>query len=334
MGNHLNPNKGLMNSPFFSIIIPVYNVAPYLEKCVKSITEQSFSDFECILVDDGSIDGSAKLCDELQQADKRIKIIHKQNEGVAVARNKGIQQANGAYLLFVDSDDTLKPSILSNIANKIKETDADIAVFGYERITESGQVLLTSVPNERFSKKIMQEKSSDLTFLLWNKAYKRSLFENINLKTIEGITFSEDSYLTLALQKQTEKITFLNEIGYSYLCRATSVTQKMSLKNHTDRIYAVTLMDSLYSHTEKRPKVLKYIKFDTKFFYIDPNIYYEKEIFLSQCKQWRTTFSDCNACITKKIGTKKMYLYVLLVRIHLDNLAYMFYSKKNKEYKQ
>lgn len=321
-----------MEKLLLSIIIPVYNVADYLEKCIHSILSQDYTNFECILIDDGSTDGSSQLCDSIQNTDKRIKVIHKNNEGVAAARNRGISESKGDFIIFVDSDDTLKPGILLQVANKIKETNSEIVVFGYERISENGNIIYSVCPNNNFTKQIMQNDYSDLTFLLWNKVYKRTLFNKINLTIIEGISFSEDSYLTLALQKLTENISFLNTIGYQYLCRSSSVTQRMSQKNHLDRLKAVQLIDSLYSNFEKRPASLKYIKFDTKFFYIDPNIFYTKKDFLINCEEWRKVFNDCNNIKTKKIGTKKMALYVILIRLHFDQLAYIFYSKKNKDY--
>ena len=171
---------------------------------------------------------------------------------------------------------------------------------------------------------------SDLTFLLVNKAYRRFLFEKVNSKIVEGITFSEDSLLALSLEKNTYKYAFLTQAGYNYLCRSTSVTQRMSMKNHEDRMKAVKLMDSLYDSEKMKPEVLKSIKFDTKFFYIDPRISYSKETFLRNCKIWRETFPESNSQKTSEIGTVKMALYVLLIRLHLDKTAYKFYEMKQR----
>ena len=127
-----------MTTPFFSIIIPVYNVAGYLEKSISSIKNQSFSDFECILIDDGSTDNSPTICDELVKNDSRFHVIHKKNEGVAVARNIGIEKSSGEYILFLDSDDTFELNLLENIFNETKKEFYDIVVFGYKRIREDG----------------------------------------------------------------------------------------------------------------------------------------------------------------------------------------------------
>lgn len=215
-----------MTTPFFSIIIPVYNVAGYLEKSISSIKNQSFSDFECILIDDGSTDGSEKLCDKISLSDSRITVIHKENEGVAVARNTGITKANGKYIIFVDSDDTLEKDALSHIALKLKENTSDILVYGYRRVKENGEIIKESLPEQNYSISKMYKNASDLTFLLWNKAYKKELFNQIDLHAADGISFSEDSYISLALQSKAKSFSFLNEALYNYLCRTSSVTQK------------------------------------------------------------------------------------------------------------
>ena len=319
-----------MYNPFFSIIVPVYNVQDYLKKCIQSLRDQTFSNFECILVDDGSTDNSPIICDEIIKNDSRFHVIHKPNEGVAIARNIGIEKSSGEYILFLDSDDTFELNLLENIVNETKKNSYDIIVFGYKRIREDGSIIKQTTPPEKCTLEKMYSNFSDLTFLLVNKAYKRNLFEKINPKIVEGITFSEDSLLALSLQKNTNKYAFLTQAAYNYLCRSTSVTQKMSLKNHEDRMKAVKLMDSLYDTEQVKPKVLKALKFDTKFFYIDPRITYNKETFLQNCKIWRETFPESSSQKTSEIGTVKMALYILLIRFHFDKIAYKFYMLKQK----
>lgn len=141
-----------MQTQFFSIIVPVYNVANYLVKIIKSIQNQDFSDYECILIDDGSTDGSSELCDSFSDCDSRIKVIHKKNEGVAIARNLSIEKSCGKYILFLDGDDTFEKNALSKIASDLKKTNSDILVYGYKRVTESGEIIKESVPELHFSK--------------------------------------------------------------------------------------------------------------------------------------------------------------------------------------
>ena len=111
-----------------SVIVPVYNVEAYLDRCVASITSQDFNNLEIILVDDGSTDASAKMCDAYAAADTRIKVIHKQNGGLSDARNAGIDIAHGEYIAFIDSDDFILPGYFSYLHRLITQADADIAV--------------------------------------------------------------------------------------------------------------------------------------------------------------------------------------------------------------
>jgi glycosyltransferase involved in cell wall biosynthesis len=313
------------SGPLISIIIPVYNVEQYFERCVQSLFDQSFSNFEAILIDDGSTDGSAELCDKIAKKDKRIKTIHKQNEGVAVARSVGIKESCGQYIMFLDSDDFYDINLLKLAEQKIKDTEADIVVFGYKKITKDGQIKKLSVPTKKHTLAKLYSENVDLTFLLVNKIYKRNLFDFVDMDVIRGITFCEDSYLALSLQKNAKKIEFLDLPGYSYFIRDTSVTQNMTIKNHMDRMKAVTLMDGLYKQDLDKPYVLKKLKFDTKFFYIDPkqNFSVEFKDFLKNCKNWRKTFPEATNCLTEEVGTKKMLLYVKLISYHIDFFAYI-----------
>ena len=122
--------------PRLSIIVPVYQAKEYLEKCINSILEQSFVDFELILVDDGSKDASGTICDEYAKRDKRIRVIHKENGGLSDARNTGIKLANSDYLMFVDSDDYIEKNMLECLYKNIIEKDSDIAVCNFMYLYE------------------------------------------------------------------------------------------------------------------------------------------------------------------------------------------------------
>ena len=113
-----------------SIIIPVYNVKLYLDNCIQSVIQQSYTDFECILVDDGSTDGSSEICDQWAEKDNRIIIVHQPNGGVSSARNKGLEQAKGEYICFIDSDDWVDVDYLSAMINNLKEKETDLIICG------------------------------------------------------------------------------------------------------------------------------------------------------------------------------------------------------------
>ena len=212
----------------------------------------------------------------------------------------------------------------------MKNDDSDIVVYGYRRISENGEILKESEPKPNHTIKEMHTRNPDLTFLLWNKAYRRSLFEGIDFDILTGISFSEDTYLTLALQKCAKKISFLQCTGYNYLCRPTSVTQSMTLKNNTDELKATKLMTSLYKSKREIPKILNIKKFNSKFFYVNPEISYGREVFEQNCKLWRKTFPESNSYTKEKVHSIKMWIYLLCIRLKLDGMAYKLYSLKQK----
>lgn len=319
--------------PFFSIIIPVYNVKPYLEKCLESVLSQSFADFECILVDDGSKDGSAQMCDALAAQDKRIRVVHKENEGVAIARNTGITMATGDFLMFLDSDDTFSPDLLEMSASKLKQTNSDILVFGYQRVTEKGDTIMSSIPSDVCNKTILLEDHYDLSLLLFIKIYSKLLFNGINLEQLKGITFSEDSILTIDLLSKSDKICFLPIIGYNYLCRENSATQGMTERHNLDELKATRIIADILSTTKnKNPEILSIKKFNAKFFLINPDKKFTLSNYFSNCKEWRATFPEVNTVEygSHFVRTTLMRMYVNLIIHKLDFMAYILYRLRKK----
>lgn len=130
-----------------SVIVPVYNVAPYLTDCVKSVQQQTVSHWELILVEDGSTDASGSLCDRLAETDERIRVIHKSNAGVSAARNDGIEAAKGDYIAFLDGDDLLHPQYLELLLEGIRQTGAELSICGFQCFTD-GQALPDCSPIE------------------------------------------------------------------------------------------------------------------------------------------------------------------------------------------
>lgn len=159
-----------MDQPFFSIVIPVYNTVRELERCVSSITVQTFPDYEVILVDDGSTDGSGDLCDRLSQRDSRIKTIHKENGGCSEARNTGIRAATGRYLMFVDSDDMWDDAEgLDKLYRMVLRKASDIVCFGVGIYNEEGE--LEKVRKAALPEDCGTDKLSVLTALIYSNQY-------------------------------------------------------------------------------------------------------------------------------------------------------------------
>lgn len=166
-----------------SIIIPVYHTQDTLPRCLDSILRQSFTDYEVILVDDGSTDDSPKICDAYSRQDGRVKVIHKENGGLSDARNAGIHEAKGEYITFIDSDDTIAEDTLSLVIEKIiTYPETDILEYPVmERLGNGSKEHLLSFKEKEYQNAIdywLEEKAYNHTYA-WNKIYKRALFEHI-----------------------------------------------------------------------------------------------------------------------------------------------------------
>lgn len=161
----------------FSVIVPVYNVEQYLDKCLASILGQTYKDFECIIVDDGSPDNSSAIIDKYVKQDQRFKVLHQQNMGLSAARNVGLAIAQGDYIVFVDSDDHISNEYLEKFALKIANTDADIVICGFiEVLKDSQKTVCFEAPSTEV---IKQNILADIwPSYAWNKCYKKYLFKN------------------------------------------------------------------------------------------------------------------------------------------------------------
>ena len=174
-----------------SIIVPVYNVENYLGKCVESILNQTFKDFELILVDDGSSDKSGVMCDQYKEQDKRIKVVHKENGGLSSARNAGLEVAEGEYIGFIDSDDWIMPDMYQFLYDMAIISNADIAQCGFRKVDEEGyeygedSVSKSFVTKQYTGQEAIKQlygktQDKEINFLTWNKLYRSTLFSNLH----------------------------------------------------------------------------------------------------------------------------------------------------------
>lgn len=210
-----------------SIIVPVYNVEKYLDRCISSILEQSFTDFQLILVNDGSKDNSGTICDEYAKKDSRIKVIHQENLGLSAARNIGIEASQGKYITFIDSDDFVHINMLYILYNNILENKADISVCNYHLVyedklttTELGNNHIAVYNNIESVKKIL-EKSETVMIIAWGKLYKRDLFDDIRYPVGK---YHEDEFVTYKLLYKSTKTVVTDAKLYYYLQRSNSIT--------------------------------------------------------------------------------------------------------------
>ena len=204
--------------PLISVIVPIYNVEPYIHKCIDSIVSQTFADFELILVDDGSPDNCGKICDEYAKKDSRVHVIHKKNGGLASARNAGIDVAKGKYISFVDSDDYLDIDFLSAYYNAINDRDVDIVHSGL-RYMPSGNELKESFPInvvlsgiEMIEKKPTLSKDVSIPFSV-RYCFRNAFLNENNLRFNENIKYAEDTPFNIAAVLKAKSMTCIDSIA-------------------------------------------------------------------------------------------------------------------------
>lgn len=227
-----------MNSDLISVIIPVYNAEQFLERAVRSVLDNTYSNLEIILVDDGSPDRSGEICDRLAGQDSRIKVIHQKNQGTAAARNAALAVAKGRYIAFADNDDFIHREFYECMLTAMEQTDADVVVCELTR----------DMPLEQFEKQdgkaVVAQKVDKVTFIEdtyekdwtrntapWNKLYKRELFDEVRFPVGKGY---EDAYTTWRLIWQANTIAHLNVPLYYWYQNEESYSSK---KNNPRKLF-------------------------------------------------------------------------------------------------
>ena len=242
--------------PEISVIVPVYKVEKFIYRCVESILNQTFSDFELILVDDGSPDSCPHICDEYAKKDSRVHVIHKQNGGLSDARNVGKEKATGNYITFVDSDDWIHEKYLERLYNACLCFDAEVSVCGYFR-TENKELNISA---ERFTVKTYSPEdfwcSLELNHAIapWGKLYKRELDEGIQFPVGK---LHEDVFTTHEYIFAAQKIAFFPAEMYYYYINPDSITGKGWYPKRMDAVEAFRIQTEFFhkngfKHAEKR----------------------------------------------------------------------------------
>jgi glycosyltransferase involved in cell wall biosynthesis len=217
------------STPKISIIIPVYNTEKFLEQCINSILSQSFTDFECILVNDGSTDRTPVICDEYQKKDSRIIVIHQVNNGASCARNAGLNIAKGEFITFVDGDDWINENYLSILYKNISENNCDMSVCGYKSINEKDDLFIEKQPSSLlFLNQISAKRALfDYKFLgtrICCKLVNRQFIYNNNIRFDSKITVCEDGLFWFRVINNLQKVVYDSTPSYIYLIHENSIT--------------------------------------------------------------------------------------------------------------
>src|SRR5690554_3902513 len=223
-----------MANPEISIIIPVYNVEKYISRCLDSILNQTFQDFEIILINDQTPDNSIKIAEEYAQQDTRIKILHnEENSGAGWSRMVGYSNALGEYITFCDPDDYLPENALEILHNAMSlDNDADICIGDYQRVFPDGTKSEVFVNKLKYGNdKLSVAKSTlkhETPHYLWNKIYKRKLFKHPDIIAYKNFSKSSDEFLFFQVLQYCEKVINVNEVVYYYFDNNESASYNKS----------------------------------------------------------------------------------------------------------
>lgn len=321
----------MKNQDLISIIVPVYNVENYLDRCVDSIVKQTYKNIEIILVDDGATDNSGKICDKWSKSDDRVKVFHKKNGGLSDARNYGIKNSTGKYLTFVDSDDYIDKEYVKYLYSLIKKDDYDISIAQQTIVTKNNKKESASLIKEVSYKKLEAIKhlllEDSFTVSACAKLYKRELFDNIEFP--KGKLY-EDNGTMYKIFDNVEKVICSSRPVYYYVIRDSSITTQKFTQKKLDIIYLTDemekylnkyfeLSDIIFRRKVKvRLTILRQLatnNLSNSIFYKDIKKYFRKNI--------RKIIS--NKYISKK---EKLVILIFLLNKNLFKFMCNYYTKK------
>lgn len=248
-----------------SVIVPVYRVEKYLVRCIESIREQTYPNLEIILVDDGSPDCCPYICDKYAEKDRRIVVIHKENGGLAEARNAGLEVARGEYIGFIDSDDYIHPDMYNCLLKELIKNQADISVCGVKKVYTDNNYVSEDERKEHirvYSGTQAVENIFDAELYLcsvvaWNKLYKRVLFDDIKYPAGK---LHEDEFITYQLFYKSDKVVYIENKYYYYFQRKDSIMGRKKRKISDDALEAYEEQGRYFEKKEEK-FILQLVKY-------------------------------------------------------------------------
>lgn len=243
-----------------SVIVPVYNVEEYLEKCINSLLKQTYSNIEIILIDDGSTDKSLMICEQFEFTHKNIKVIHKKNGGVSSARNLGVETANGRYIVFVDADDWVEERFISELCKLISKENVQLGIVGYRKIENNNNV---KECKQLSYKTILLSQIDALNKILnrvmylgymCNKIFDKEIIVNNNIKFNEDIKIWEDLVFCCQYIRCINYIEYYNMPLYNYCIRENSAATSGDYKIVRTSIIAVEILIGMMKEQEEKHK--------------------------------------------------------------------------------
>lgn len=261
-----------MEQPLVSVIVPVYNVEPYLGMCLRSIQGQSYRNLEVVLVNDGSTDGSLSLCRAIEQADRRFLVVDKENSGVSDSRNVAMGLCTGKYLQFVDGDDYLAPGATETLVRTAETSGADLVISRFYRVSGDhkairGHIRTSGVmTRQEFAEHMMDAPANFYYGVLWNKLFRRTIVEAHHLRCERDVTWCEDFLFNMEYIRYARLIASVPDPTYYYVKRGDSLvmSQGASLRRTIEMkrstfAYYKQLYQALDLYEEQKVKVYRYL---------------------------------------------------------------------------
>ncbi|SFO26667.1 Glycosyltransferase involved in cell wall bisynthesis [Pseudobutyrivibrio sp. UC1225] len=223
-----------------SIILPIYNVEKYLDRCMNSVLNQSYKNIEVIMVDDGAKDSCPEKCEDWAKKDSRVKVVHKQNAGLGEARNTGLEYVNGEFVFFLDSDDYVSEDLVESCLRIQEEKDSDVVLYGFSRVDRDGNVYKSNVPQSEKKHYVGEEIKNDVLPALlaskgktvsglwmsaWCCMYKKATIDSINWEFVsERVIIAEDVYSLLQYYRAVNVVSIIDKPMYFYCDNDASLT--------------------------------------------------------------------------------------------------------------
>ena len=293
-----------------SVIVAVYQVEKYIHKCLDSIQKQTLNGFEVLLIDDGSKDNSGNICDEYAQKDGRFRVIHKENGGVSTARQVGLNNAIGEYVIHVDPDDWIEKNMLEDLYYEATASNSDMVVCDYYQEINGKSSYIKQVPNLQSNKYYFYDLINKLHGSCWNKLTRRSCFSKYNISFFPQMIMWEDLFINLQLIEQPIKISYLPHAYYHYdeSTNASSAVRSWSRKKLTSQIVLIDWLE------KKNDPVIAKENFELKKS-AKKTAFFVKEI---GSKEFRSLYPETNDSYTFRIKDIGHFDFFMYLAIHVS----------------
>lgn len=225
-----------MNNPKISVIVPVYNIEKYLSRCVSSILAQSFTDFELLLIDDGSFDDSGNICDKYALTDERVRVFHKENGGVSSARNLGLEKARGEYVMFIDGDDSISVETLNVCYDISCSKKLDCLQFSYRQINDKGTCLFCNSYSIEVCPGIEYFNFNKCLYTVWGSCIRKKLLWDNDIAFNKELKLGEDQLFIMRVCYYSKNVARIPNVLYNYMENATSATKNTQ---YTDLLISI-----------------------------------------------------------------------------------------------